>query len=553
MKTSIFRAICFATASVFAASLILTMGVLYGYFSKGQQEQLKTQTGLVAQAVEKEGLSYFEGIALRGIRITWIAGDGSVLYDSDSSLDRMENHLGRKEVKEALSFGYGQSERYSKTLFERQIYAAKKLLDGSVVRLSSTHLTVVSLALALLRPALVVGITAVALAFLLATSLSKKIVKPLYELDLDQPQKGGYEELAPFFERVACQKSQLQLKESMLRQKQEEFRAATDYLSEGLILLNEKGIILSINRAASSLLSISSFCVGKDILLLHNSLSMQELLREAKSGSHAKAQMELGGVMHQMNASPVVSDGEVTGIALLIFDISDKEKAEKMRREFTANVSHELKTPLQSICGYAELMKEGVVKQEDMGRFSDRIYVEARRMTALLEDILKLSRLDEGIEGIKEMKWGETDLYDLANDAIHALRPLADEAGVSIALEGGHVKVNGEPQLLSGVFYNLCENAIKYNRENGSVSVEIREEGTQAELIVSDTGIGIAGEHMERIFERFYRVDKSHSKEVGGTGLGLSIVKHSVKLHNGWIEVQSVVDGGTTVIVRLPK
>lgn len=551
MKKSIFRSICLATAMVFLASLILIMGVLYDYFSKGQQNQLKTQTGFVTQAVEREGLSYFEGFVPQGVRVTWIAPDGSILYDSDSNADQMENHLNREEVKEALSSGYGESARYSTTLLERQLYAAQKLSDGSVIRLSETHLTVISLTLAMIQPILIVGIVAIVLAFILASGLSKKIVKPLNELNLDEPQENrGYEELKPLLDRVNSQQRQLKEQAAKLRQKQEEFITATDNMNEGLVLLNDKGIILSINRTASRLLSITTFCIGKDILLLNNSLSLQELLQKAKGGEHSEIVIRLDGIEHQINASPVVSDGAVTGIALLIFDVSEKEKAEKMRREFTANVSHELKTPLHSISGYAELMKNGIAKQKDLKGFSEQIYSEAQRMIILVDDIIWLSHLDEGTE---EMKWEETDLNALAAETVRTLQPLADVAKVTVTLEGQSVRMKGIPQLLAGIIYNLCDNAIKYNRENGSVSVELKDIGEYIILSVSDTGIGIPKEHTERIFERFYRVDKSHSKEVGGTGLGLSIVKHSAKIHNAQIGLQSVVDGGTTVTVKFPK
>lgn len=520
-------------------------------FLKDSKAQLKVKTSFVAQAVEQEGLAYFEGFPSQDTRITWIAPDGSVLYDSDLGAGRMENHLNRKEVKEALSSGYGESARYSTTLLERQLYAAQKLSDGSVIRLSDTHLTVFSLTLAMLQPIMIVGIVAIVLAFILASGLSQKIVKPLNELNLDNPQENqGYEELRPLFDRVDSQQRQLKAQAAKLRQKQEEFITATDNMNEGLVLLNDKGIILSINKAASRLLSISTFCIGKDILLLNNSLSLQELLRKAKSGGHAETMLQFDGTEHQINASPVVSDGVVTGIVLLIFDISEKEKAEKMRREFTANVSHELKTPLHSISGYAELMKNGMVEQEDSGKFSERIYLEAQRMIALVDDIIKLSRLDEGTE---EMKWEETDLNELAEETVRDLQPLAKAAKVTLTLEGSPARMRGIPQLLQGIIYNLCDNAVKYNRENGSVSVEVKDSGETVLLCVSDTGIGIPEEHMERVFERFYRVDKSHSKEVGGTGLGLSIVKHSVKIHNAQIGLQSVVDGGTTVTVTFPK
>lgn len=551
MKKSIFGSICFATVVVFLASLILIMGVLYDYFSKGQQMQLKTQTGFVTQAVEQEGLSYFEGFSPQDTRITWIAPDGSILYDSDFHADRTENHLNREEVKEALSSGYGESARYSTTLLERRLYAAQRLSDGSVIRLSDTHLTIVSLILAMLQPILMVGIVAIILAFVLASGLSEKIVKPLNELNLDEPQGNReYEELKPLFERLDSQQRKLKEQKAKLRQKQEEFVTATDNMNEGLVLLNDRGIILSINRTASRLLSISTYCIGKDILRFNDSLSLQELLREAKGGKRSETTMLLDGTEHQINGSPVMSDGLVTGIALLIFDVSEKEKAEKMRQEFTANVSHELKTPLHSISGYAELMKNGMVKQEDLGKFSERIYSEAQRMIALVDDIIRLSRLDEGMQ---EMKWEETDMNVLAEETVRTLQPLADAAKVTLVLEGSPAKMKGIPQLLEGIVYNLCDNAIKYNRENGSVSLEVKDIGEYVILSVRDTGIGIPKEHTERVFERFYRIDKSHSKEVGGTGLGLSIVKHSVKIHNAQIEIQSIIDSGTTITVRFPK
>ena len=551
MKKHIFRSICFVAISVFLASLVLIMGVLYDYFSRTQQTQLRAQTQLAAQAVEHEGMAYFDGLSLDKTRVTWIAADGSVLYDSQTNADTMENHLDRTEVQQALATGTGESSRYSSTLMERQLYAAQRLSDGTVIRLSGAHLSLPSLALMMIQPILIAAAIAVVLALVLAMRLAKRIVKPLNELDLDSPKENrGYEELQPLLDRVDSQQRQLKWQETELKRKQSEFETATDNMSEGVVLLNEQGIILSINKAASRLLSVSKYCVGKDILLLNNSFALQELLRQAKGGAHCETAMQLDGTDYQLNASPVMSDGAVTGIALLIFDISEKEKAEQMRREFTANVSHELKTPLHAISGYAELLQNGMVKPEDTEKFSGRIYAEAQRMIALVDDIINLSHLDEGTGDTKRE---EVDLYALAEEVMRILQPAAEEAKVTLSLTGGPAVMTGVPALLHGIIYNLCDNAIKYNRKNGSVSIRITQTDSAAVLSVSDTGIGIPEEHTQRVFERFYRVDKSHSKEVGGTGLGLSIVKHAAKLHNAKIELHSVVDGGTTVTVTFPK
>lgn len=551
MKKHIFRSICFVAISVFLASLVLIMGVLYDYFSRTQQTQLRAQTQLAAQAVEHEGMAYFDGLSLDKTRVTWIAADGSVLYDSQTNADTMENHLDRTEVQQALTTGTGESSRYSSTLMERQLYAAQRLSDGTVIRLSGAHLSLPSLALMMIQPILIAAAIAVVLALVLAMRLAKRIVKPLNELDLDNPKENrGYEELQPLLDRVDSQQRQLKWQETELKRKQSEFETATDNMSEGVVLLNEQGIILSINKAASRLLSVSKYCVGKDILLLNNSFALQELLRQAKGGAHCETAMQLDGTDYQLNASPVMSDGAVTGIALLIFDISEKEKAEQMRREFTANVSHELKTPLHAISGYAELLQNGMVKPEDTEKFSGRIYAEAQRMIALVDDIINLSHLDEGTGDTKRE---EVDLYALAEEVMRILQPAAEEAKVTLSLTGGPAVMTGVPTLLHGIIYNLCDNAIKYNRVNGSVSIRISQTDSAAVLSVSDTGIGIPEEHTQRVFERFYRVDKSHSKEVGGTGLGLSIVKHAAKLHHAIIELHSVVDGGTTVTVTFPK
>ncbi len=551
MKKSIFSSICLVAMGVSLAASILIMGVLYDYFSTARSDRLKTEAELVSQAVEQGGMEYLKSLPKSEVRLTWIDSAGGVLYDSGTPAEKMENHFDRDEVQQALSTGRGESSRYSQTLMERQIYAARRLSDGTVIRLSDTHLSPLSLFLLVLQPIAVVVVIAIVLSTILAFGLSKRIMRPLNELDLNEPLKNkGYEELYPLLDRIDSQQQQLKAQSAELKRRQKEFSIATDKLNEGLILLNDQGVILSINPAASQLLSISTFCIGKDILLLHNSLPLQELLRKAKNGERGEITLTLDGAEHQINASPVILGGTVTGISLLIFDIGEKEQAERIRREFTANVSHELKTPLQSISGCAELLKEGMVKPEDAREFSGRIYDETQRLICLVNDIIQLSQLDESGGDLLGEK---VELAAAAREVIRSLQPAADKAGVSVSCMGGPAYITGVPRLIGEILYNLCDNAIKYNRRNGSVSVEIRDGEKEATLSVRDTGIGIPPEHRERVFERFYRVDKSRSKEMGGTGLGLSIVKHAVRLHGGTIDLQSIVDGGTAVTIRFPK
>lgn len=551
MTKRIFRTIFFVTISVFIASVLLFMTVLYDYFSGVEQNQLRIQLELASQGVMNEGQKYFDGLESQDYRITWIGTDGSVLFDSASDANDMENHFEREEVKEALSEGYGESSRYSSTLTERYLYSAKRLPDGTVIRLAVTQNSLLVLTLGMLQPICVIFAVAIVLSAFLASRLSKKIVKPLNELNLDKPlDNDGYDELSSLLRRIDMQQKEIRQQKEELKRKQSEFEAVTGGMAEGIILLNQKGTILSINRAASKLLDTDSFAVGEDILSVNRSLKLTELLHKAEDGKHAEAVMEFGSGKYQLAASPVVTNNEVIGIVVLILDVTEKEKAEQMRREFTANVSHELKSPLHTISGCAELLSNGMVKQENITDFSKRIYTETGRMICLVEDIIKLSHLDEGADDMKREK---TDLFALAGRVVTALIVEAQKVEVSLELSGESAVLCGIPQLLESIIYNLCDNAIKYNKKNGSVSVTVKNEGEFVILTVSDTGIGIPKEHRERIFERFYRVDKSHSKEIGGTGLGLSIVKHAARLHNAEIELQSAVNGGTAVTVKFPQ
>lgn len=551
MTKRIFRSICIAAFAVFIASLVLIMGVLYGYFSNVQQNQLKMQTMFVAQGVSHEGIDYFESLKMGNFRITWIDENGKVLYDSESDTSQMENHLEREEVKEAFTQGYGESRRYSATLMERLLYCAQLLEDGTVIRLSVTQYTILMLILGMAQPIGIIFFVAIILSVLLAVRLSKKIVKPLNELNLDEPLSNQeYDELSPLLRRIDNQQLQLKLQAEQLQRKQKELDAIVGNMKEGMILLNHNGKIISINPSAQYLLNADRYCIGKDILTISRNLELQEVLIKALEGKAEERIVTLQGGSYQVDASPVISETEVSGVAVLLLDVTEKEKAEQIRREFTANVSHELKTPLHAISGYAELLQNGLVESKDTIPFAGKIYTEAQRMVQLVEDIISLSHLDEGGG---DMKREEVDLYALAETVVRSLESKAAGAEISLELSGETAIINGIPQLLHSIIYNLCDNAIKYNRKGGSVTIEVKCDEASVLLSVKDTGIGIDFEHQERIFERFYRVDKSHSKEVGGTGLGLSIVKHAAKIHNAKIELHSVKDEGTIIIIKFPN
>ena len=552
MTKRIFRSTCFVAIAVLIACIVLIMGALYSYFSSVQMNQLHMQTALAAQGVNNEGLSYFDGLDISDYRITLVSPDGSVLYDCRADAGTMENHLKREEIQEALKNGEGESRRFSSTLSESSLYCAQKLNDGSVLRLSVAQKSIFTLVLGMSQPICVVLVVAIVLSLYLAYRLSKNIVRPLNELDLDDPlsNNDGYDELSPLLKRIDRQQKQLKRQANEMQKKQDEFTAITESMNEGLILLNPKGTIISINPAAAKLLDAGQFSKGKNILTVNRSLALQEVISDAVAGKSAEKIIELHERHYQVDASPVISDGAVGGIVLLLFDITEKEDAEQLRREFTANVSHELKTPLHSISGYAEIIKSDLISPEDIKPFASKIYSEAQRMIQLVEDIINLSHLDEGADS---MSFEDCDLYLMAQDTVASLSSEADASDITVKLSGDPAVIKGVPHMLSGIIYNLCDNAIKYNRPGGKVNIDIRELASSAILSVRDTGIGIPPEHQNRIFERFYRVDKSHSKEVGGTGLGLSIVKHAAKIHGAKVSVESTPGEGTCISLEFPK
>lgn len=547
MTRRIFRAVCAAALAVFLVTMALILGVLYEYFSSVQQNQLKVETALASQGVEQSGAVYFDGLKTSNYRITWIAPNGSVLYDSSSDSESMENHLQREEIREAISTGFGESTRYSSTLMERSLYCAQRLEDGSIVRLSVSHGTVLLLLLGMIQPILIILFVAAILAFVLASRLSKRIVEPLNRLNLDEPlENKEYDELAPLLRRLSSQQMQLKQQASTLRQKQNELNTIVGNMQEGMVLLDKTGRVISINNSAKRLLDAAYANFGDSLLTVSRNPELHSVVEQALAGENAGIRTELHGKIIQISAAPIRSESEVSGAAIVFFDITQREKAEQQRREFTANVSHELKTPLHSISGYSELLKCGLTAPGDVQPFAEKIYDETHRLIALVEDIISLSHLDEGG---KDLQFTEADLYKSAEAVVESLRDLAASSNITITVHGENSVINGVPELIRGIIYNLCDNAIKYNRPGGRVEVTVQDHI----LVVNDTGIGIPKEHLDRIFERFYRVDKSHSKEVGGTGLGLSIVKHAALIHKAEVTVESTVGEGTTVTVTFPK
>lgn len=561
MTKKIFKSILSVALVILLSSLVMIIGVLYDYFRGVQKNQLRTELAFAAEGVEDSGVSYLEGLNDDSCRITLVGEDGTVLYDSVESAEKMGNHADREEIKEAREYGTGEASRYSSTLTEQTIYISKLLSDGSVLRVSVSHATVPALVFGMLQPLIVVLLLAFILSSVLAHRLSEKIVEPLSAIDLDKPlENNTYDELAPVLSHIEKQHRQIARQMYDLDRSRSEFEAVTHNMKEGLVLTSEKGEIISINPSAASFFlgvkpDSAEFyehekgCIGKDFLTLDRSRETHELIERAQANGEAESRVSRWGREYQLNASRVLSDGKFTGIVLLIFDVTDKVFAERNRREFTANVSHELKTPLQSIMGSAELIENGLVKPEDMKEFSDRIYKEAARLLTLIEDIIRLSQLDENVE----LAWENLDIAKMASDTAALLSDTAEKKNVKINLDCEPTEIYGVRQLYSEIIYNLCENAIKYNKYGGSVTVSTHPKNGGIELTVSDTGIGIPPEHRSRVFERFYRVDKSHSKATGGTGLGLSIVKHAVQYLGGQIDLTSRVGEGTKITVFFPN
>ena len=548
MTKKIFKAIALVAGIMLIACLLIIVDCLYEYFCSVQENELKDMLDVASKAVSSDGSSFLTRLKSNRFRLTWIAADGSVIYDTQTG--ELENHMERAEVKEAMQNGEGESRRYSSTLMEKTIYYAKRLDDGTVLRISTSSATAGKLLLGMLRPIVIVLIAALVLSLIFADRLAKRIVEPLNGLDLDRPlENDAYEELSPLLNRINRQHMQIARQLEDLNKKKDEFEQITESMQEGLVLLDQKGTILSTNKAARSLFLANEECIGKDFITIERSYGVISAIQQAVRSGHAEERMEQGGRIYQLDITRIESAAKPVGAVILSFDITEQENAEQNRREFTANVSHELKTPLQGIIGSAELIENGMVKPEDMPRFVGHIRTEAQSLVTLIADIIRLSQLDEG----HELPMEGVDMLCVASDAAAQLKAAAEAKHISMSIEGEACTVYGARSLLYEVAYNLIDNAIKYNRENGVVDIKVSRENKKVKLTVSDTGIGIAPEHQQRIFERFYRVDKSHSKASGGTGLGLSIVKHAVQYHHGEIKLKSELNKGSEITVALPE
>lgn len=549
MTKKIFHSILLVACTVLLACYLVILTSLNDYFTSLRKSQLKTQLGFASTAVEDEGIEYLKNVEGGDYRLTLIDTDGTVLYDTGADAASMENHSDRREFQEAFLSGYGESHRYSRTLTEQTYYFAKKLSDDRVLRISTSQVTIVSLLLGMLQPLLVIAFLAILLSVFLAKRASRNLVKPLNNLDLNDPLSNDvYEELSPLLRHMAQQNKQIALQMDELSRSQNEFNAITSNMSEGLIVLNKDGVVVSLNTAARKIFEAEEDSIGKDFLTIDRTPEISRAIKETLSGKKQELEYEKNGRNYDLCINQIVEKDEVIGVLLLAIDNTEKIQAEQNRREFTANVSHELKTPLQSIIGSADLIESGLVKPEDMPRFIGHIKTDAARLVSLVSDIIRLSQLDENTE----MNWENVDALSVAKEALEMVGPIAESRNISLTIKGEPAPLTSVHKLLYDIIYNLCDNAVKYNKEGGFVKVNVKTAGDKVQVAVSDNGVGIAPADQSRVFERFYRVDKSHSRESGGTGLGLSIVKHAVAYLKGSISLESTLGKGTTITVSFP-
>ncbi|MCR5796790.1 MAG: PAS domain S-box protein [Eubacterium sp.] len=546
MTKKIFRSMITVALVVFLSSLFVAATFIYDYFNMSQVKQLKEELELVKETVNNVGIEYFENFDSTIFRFTVVDKDGTVLYDTVADATQMENHGDREEIREAIKKGYGSSARNSSTLTEKTFYEATLLDSGDVLRVSVSQLTLGALFVGMSPAICAIIFVAGIVSFLLASKMTQKIIEPLSKLDLENPtENNSYEELSPILTKINRQHKQINRHIEELHRKADEFEQITSSMSEGLILIDEKGTILSMNNACKKIYAVKTDVVGSNLLSVDRTKQMSNAVKDALSGEHSEFIIQKNGCEYQFNVNPIETDGKRLGAVILSFDITEKAFAERNRQEFTANVTHELKTPLQSIIGSAELLENGLVKPEDTGRFVGNIRKEASRLVNLINDIMRLSQLDENHEPATET----VNLREVANEVVEVLTASATKKDVSLEVLGDACVIYGVHRYIYEIIYNLCDNAIRYNVNGGKVIIDIHRENNRNVIVVSDTGIGIDAEHHARIFERFYRVDKSHSKETGGTGLGLSIVKHAVMYHKGKIELESELGKGTVVKV----
>jgi len=543
MTSKIFRSTVFVAVVVLLCSLGIVIGVLYNHFTGVQVQQLKDELSLAVTGTEQYGNAFLENVEADRFRVTWIDTDGTVLFDTQVDQNTMENHADREEIREAFATGSGSAVRNSSTLTEQTYYEAQRLTDGTVLRISANQASAWALMMDLLWPIILIAVLAIGLSALLARRMAKNIVEPLNKLNLEQPLSNDtYEELSPLLRRINQQHLQIDAQMRKLQRKTDEFIQITSHMQEGLVVLDKETHIRSINSAAMKIFGAEESCAGSSFFQINRSNALRQALNDALDRGHGSTVQKLDGRAYRFDMSSIQSEGKLLGAVILAVDVTESQNAEQMRREFSANVSHELKTPLQGIIGSAELLESGMVKAEDTPRFVGHIRKEASRLVNLIEDIIRLSQLDEGVELPTE----QVDMLALAEDVKDILTPSAAEKNVKINVTGNGFTIKGVRRMLQEIVYNLCDNAIKYNVPGGSVTVHVENN----RLIVSDTGIGIPAEHKDRIFERFYRVDKSHSKASGGTGLGLSIVKHAAAYHKAEIHLESTPGKGTAITVK---
>lgn len=550
MNKKIFRACFFTAVIVLLISLIMIFGVLFEYFENQIMSELKSEAGYIARAIQNEGMSYIDNFDGDKKRITLISPSGEVIADTSADPQSLGDHSDRAEFKDALAYGSGSSSRYSDTMMYRNLYYAVKLNDGNILRVSTTQNSVVIVLIGLTQPILAIIIISLIISLILSGRVSKAIIKPINDLDLENPEGNeAYDELTPLLKKISAQNKTIDKQIKEAKQKQEEFRLITENMSEGLLVIDSQTNVLTYNQAALRLLEIKEFKSGS-VLLLNRTKGFRNVIEKALCGDRATSDISLDERIYNLIANPVFEDKKVIGAVIVIIDVTESAKREQLRREFTSNVSHELRTPLTSISGFAEILKSGGTPEETVVDFSTSIYDEAQRLITLVSDIMKISELDEHPV---QTEAESVDLYKLSENIIGRLKPCADKRNISLNIIGGSTLINGSKKILDEMIYNLCDNAIKYNKDGGSVDIILNDGENEASITVRDTGIGIPTADQSRVFERFYRVDKSHSKEMGGTGLGLSIVKHGALYHNAEIALESTEGKGTLIKITFNK
>lgn len=551
MTKKIFKSIMFVCALVLAVGLAAVMGILYRNFDGQMRKELSKEAAYLAYGVEQQGVDYLKNIKDKSARITYIDQDGTVLFDNEADVSEMKNHSDRTEFQKAEKYGAGESSRYSDTLSEKTIYYALRLKDGTVLRVSGTQDSVLALVENLIFPLCGLLCLMLILSGIMASAISKRIVKPINELDLESPKENQiYEELSPLLSKIHRQNREIQNQLELAKQQQEEFALITENMQEGLIVIDKYTMILSANSSAWNLFHMDRVCQGESVYCLDREEEFRHAIEQVLSGEHTELVLKLNGSDIQLIANPVIRDKKTEGAVVLLVNVTEKLERESLRREFSANVSHELKTPLTSISGFAEIMQGGLVKNEDIPKFAGRIYKESQRLLQLVEDVIQISQLDEEKTSYV---WEPVDVYQVCKNAFESLREKAKRLNVHLYICGERMKMEAVRTLLEEAVYNICDNAIKYNRNDGSVSVFLTQTAQEIQIVVKDTGVGIPKEDQDRVFERFYRVDKSHSKEIGGTGLGLSIVKHAVGALKGSVILRSEEGNGTEITLRFPK